>query len=349
MSEILAEAQTDIVTNIVTSLPPVPAGLLAEAAAAGDDLAEHDRLAARVEALHSVEYRPLQTPETFHLPQRIVAWNAERVKHPAAAAELLRATGAGVILLSEVDCGMARTGNRHNAADLAARLGMGYLYGVEFVELGLGAGAEEAASRGEHNTRSLHGNALLSRAPLADIRLIRLDEGGFWFGGRRGQKRLGGRMALAARLGSGADALLAISVHLESDSDPTDRAAQMRSLLAGLEPYGPDLPAVIGGDLNTNALPDNPKPDGAWFSRPESFEPLFSALRAAGFTYTAANLPQPTQRVGTTGRATDNRRLDWFFTRNLAVSAPATLPALAPGGTVLSDHEALAISVGRTS
>ena len=43
-------------------------------------------------------------------------------------------TGAQVTLLSEVDLGMARSGNAHNIRDLIAGSGEGYLYGVEFVE-----------------------------------------------------------------------------------------------------------------------------------------------------------------------------------------------------------------------
>lgn len=250
------------------------------------------------------------------------------------------------MLLTEVDCGMARTGNRHNAAELADRLGMGYLYGVEFVELTLGCDGTLAVPPGARNDRALHGNAILSRFPLHQPRLIRLDDGGYWFGGRRGQKRLGGRMALAARLGATPDAPLVVCVHLESDSDAADRAAQMRTLLDALENDAPGAPAVIGGDLNTKSLPAHPRPDDtAWFQVPEIAEPLFAAVHEAGFDHLAANQPTPTQRIGITGKDVDFRRLDWLFTRFLAASEPRTLAALGPDGTPLSDHEPIGITV----
>lgn len=337
-----------IVTAEVVELPPVAPELLEEAASAGTDLAEHDRLASRVAALDCLEHQAPPPGPPLSWPLRIVAWNLERVLHPALSADLLAASGAELVVLSEVDCGMARTANRHNAADLAARLGMGYLYGVEFVELTLGINGTMRLPPGARNSRALHGNAILSRFPLHEPRLIRLDEGGFWFGGRRGQKRLGGRMALAARLGAGAESPVVVSVHLESDSDTVDRAAQMRTLLAALEIYAPGAPMVIGGDLNTKALPANPPPgQEEWFLHPEADEKLFAVMHAAGFDHLAANEARCTQRIGITGKVVDFRRLDWFFTRGLDISAPQTLAALGPEDTVLSDHEPITITADR--
>ncbi len=338
---------TDIIDAVVGALAPTDPELLRAAAQAGTSMEEHHHFSAQVAALQQVEYRPAPPGAPFRLPQRIAAWNLERVLHPAPSAEVLRASGAEVVLLSEVDAGMARTGNRHNAAELADRLGMGYAYGVEFVELGLGDGTEIAAHVGTANARSLHGNTLLSRFPLHDIRLIRLDEGGYWFGGRRGQKRLGWRMALAARVGEGDDALVVVSVHLESDSTPEDRAVQMRRLAMAIDGIAGAAPVIVGGDLNTNALPQNARAGDAWFAHPETAEPLFAAMRDAGYDFAAANSAASTQRVGTTGKPVGDRRLDWFFTRGLDVSAPATLPALGGDGTVLSDHELILVTAAR--
>ncbi|WP_246693431.1 MULTISPECIES: hypothetical protein [unclassified Mesorhizobium] len=38
-------------------------------------------------------------------------------------------------------------------------------------------------------------------------------------------------------------------------------------------------------------------------------------------------------------------RIDWFFTRGLAASAPAVPPAVLPDGSPSSDHEALTVTV----
>jgi len=74
----------------------------------------------------------------------------------------------------QLDIGMARSGNRHTVAELAVALGMGYAYGIEFIELGLGDEREEEWHKDERNAAGFHGNAILSRYPLNDFALIRL-------------------------------------------------------------------------------------------------------------------------------------------------------------------------------
>ena len=74
--------------------------------------------------------------------------------------------GADVVLLTELDVGMARSGNRHTVRELARTMGAGYAFGVEYVELGLGDDREKAWHAGESNAVGLHGNAILSKAPL---------------------------------------------------------------------------------------------------------------------------------------------------------------------------------------
>ena len=93
---------------------------------------------------------------------RILFWNAERGKFPKEAATLLETLDADALLLCELDVGMARSGQRHTPADLAERLGCGYAFGVEFIELGLGDRAEQSLYRGGENAAGLHGAAILS-------------------------------------------------------------------------------------------------------------------------------------------------------------------------------------------
>ena len=95
---------------------------------------------------------------------RIAAWNAERCKYLPESAALLAGIGADVVLLSELDVGMARSGNRHTPRELARALGSGYLFGVEYVELGLGDNREKAWHAGQSNQSGLHGNGILSKA-----------------------------------------------------------------------------------------------------------------------------------------------------------------------------------------
>ena len=95
---------------------------------------------------------------------------------------------------------MARTGNRHTIADLAAALGAGYVFAVEFVELDLGDARERGWFAGETNDAGLHGAGFVSARPLLDPRLLRLENSGRWFDGAFGERRVGGRIAVMAAL-----------------------------------------------------------------------------------------------------------------------------------------------------
>ncbi|MFE0758428.1 endonuclease/exonuclease/phosphatase family protein [Inquilinus sp. NPDC058860] len=329
----------EIITRRAGVLPAPDPILLADAALAPDDA--HDRFAAQVPALHAVEHRPApphsnsgERPAGAQL--RVAAWNAERLKYHAPSAALLR--GTDVVLLTEADIGMARSGNRHTVRDLAEALGMGWAYGVEFVELGLGDARECEWHADEDNRVGLHGNAILSRHPLLDPVIIPLDPGGTWFAGRSGnQRRLGGRMAVAARLDAPRPLWL-VSAHFESHSDAADRARQGERLAAAIDRLVPaGAGVVLGGDVNT-------KEASGSLEAPE--EPLFAVLRDAGFDWRRCNAPGPTQRTRPDGTPVPPfARLDWLFTRHVEAEAPETIPAVDAAGAAISDHDVVAATV----
>src|SRR5262245_22733139 len=128
----------EIFSSVTAALPAPGHAEVTAALTAEPTKAEHDRIARGVTALTAIEYRPPETVTVPRRPLRLAAWNAERLKYGDASAAMLRALDLDIILLSETDVGMARSGNRHTTADLAQALGLGYAYGVEFVELGLG-------------------------------------------------------------------------------------------------------------------------------------------------------------------------------------------------------------------
>ena len=329
---------------VVATVPdlPVPSSALFEAAArAPTTRAEHDRLALDLPALNGIEYVAPPPRDLPHGPLQVAAWNAERLKHAAASAALVRAAAADVLLLTEADRGMARSGNRHTVADLAAALGMGYAYGVEFVELGLGDAREREAHRGERNRVGFHGNAIVSRFPIVAPMLIRLDDGAVWWvDASDDQRRLGFRMAIAATIETRAGPIAAVVVHLESHTDAADRARQAQRLLDAIDAHYPGRPIVVGGDMNTKSLPPDP---AAWIDAPETFEPLFSAFRGAGFDWREANHADPTMRMLPHGRPQPPfRRLDWLFTRGLSADKPRTIEAVDAAGAAISDHDMVA-------
>ncbi len=126
-------------------------------------------------------------------------------KNGSARAELLeeadRLVDADVVVLNEVDWGLARSEYHNVAADLGKALGMNYAYGVEFVEVDpYATGAETLAGLTPHEktkvveespvdqarTRALHGTAILSRYRIENVRVHRFRKQGHdWYNDER--------------------------------------------------------------------------------------------------------------------------------------------------------------------
>ncbi|HZH12478.1 MAG TPA: endonuclease/exonuclease/phosphatase family protein [Microvirga sp.] len=336
-----------VINRTVPDLPCPDVALLKEARSASPGAAVHGHYVERIQAFHAIESR--MSRETIDRPEqlRVAALNAERLGDPESVRRLIGGTGAHVVLLSEVDVGMARSGNVHTIRELIGSSPAGYLYGVEFAELDLGDRGEMRRHAGERNACGLHGNAIVSSLAIERPHLIPLEEGGLWFKGHDGaQRRIGGRIALAARLSDAPRPLWFVSLHLESKTDPADRQGQVRRLLRALDDIAPNEACIIGGDCNTKALPKGEGERALLSEEPERFEPLFADLRAAGFGWRDANLGLPTQRDGPS--KTHPRpfgKLDWFFTRGVSAENPQVVPSLDPQGRPVSDHEMIVVDL----
>lgn len=293
--------------------------------------AAHDAHCAGIPALQAVEFAPPADPAPLTFPIRAAAWNLERCLDPAGSAAAL--AGRDLVLLSEMDDGMARTAQAHTTAEVAARLGMGHAYAVEFLELGLGSPIEHAFCSDDYNARGFHGNAVLARAGLSEVFALRLFGRRQWFLDAE-QPRLGERVAVGGVLATEAGPMLAVSTHLESACDPAHRAAQAEGLFAALDAAFPGLPVLIGGDLNTGNCPGGDL-RGDWRG-----EGLFDLARAAGYTVHGGPEEATTTRPSRLTRFPDRAmKLDWFLARGLNLSEVRICPALDPAGVALSDHE----------
>lgn len=316
----------------------------------------HDWLCDEIAALRLTEFRPPEQPVPAGAEARVLFWNAERGFHPDASAALLARQGAGVNLLCELDCGMARTQQRHTARDLAERVGQGCAFAVEFLELGLGHPRELEAIADGRNALGFHGNAILSAHPLVRPVLIRLERDARWFDGSRAERRIGGRVAQAATVRIGGVDVVVAAVHLESHSDPDHRAGQMHDLLHAIERYAPGAPAIIGGDFNTaSAGRDELRRPGGMEAllaedperllSPMVHEPLFAVAHEAGYSWETCNDERPTQRPRRDNANWPLGRIDWFFARGLDCADPVTIPAVDGQGAPISDHDALAVTI----
>ena len=345
--------------RVVPALPPVPAEARRALAAAVPTRDEHARLEAELGVFDRVEQAAPPAPRAEPRELRVVAWNLERGRQLAAAAAVLSREAPDVVLLSEMDVGMARSGQHHTTRVLATSLGHGYAYAVEFVELGLGSPAERTRHAGAENARGLHGGAITSPLRLHRPARVALGPGGDWLDGSRGEARVGGRMALLVTVRAGGTDVVLASVHLESHSDPEHRAAQLQHLLQALEAYAPGAPALVGGDLNTLSMPTEQlaeperlkaalHADPGRLLHPARHEPLFERAREVGFEWRICNaLGEGTlRRPSAQGSRRIPVRIDWFLSRGLGCSQPKTLAALdGSTGEALSDHEPILVTV----
>jgi endonuclease/exonuclease/phosphatase family metal-dependent hydrolase len=201
--------------------------------------------------LNNVVSGDLNTVQAPHECVRAVAWNIERGIRMSGVINAMRhhpkLMTCDLLMLSEVDYGMARTQNRFVAGAIAEALGMNYAFAPCYIALNKGNGIEKDAE-GE-NRESLHGNALLSRYPMQRIHSLALPNGKDKMKGD--EKRIGCQRAVIADIANPAGMFRAVVLHLDAHSSQRHRHLQMKLVLDHLEHLSPRLPVLIGGDWNT--------------------------------------------------------------------------------------------------
>jgi len=180
------------------------------------------------------------------------AWNIERGKRLDSIIRVLkehpRIRESELLLLTELDYGMARTQNRFVPREIAEALEMNYAFAPCYLSLVKGSGAEVRVA-GE-NTQALHGNALFARYPLQRAHSLALPNGKDKMRGK--EKRLGCQRVVIADVEHPLGMFRAVSLHLDAHSTQKHRHQQMRLVLNHLENLKPQLPVLIGGDWNTS-------------------------------------------------------------------------------------------------
>ncbi len=243
-------------------------------------------------------------------PLRATAWNIERGLQVEGVVEALnshpRMRRSDILFLTELDFGMARSGNRCVPRDLARDLKLNYAFANCYISLVKGSGLESEAV-GE-NRLGLHGNALFSRFPLREVHALALPTGKDLMRGR--EKRIGCQQAIVALVNHPATPFRAVTLHLDAHSTQSHRHGQMRLVLDHMDTLRPRLPVLLGGDWNTSTYNSKraaysilgyarrvlmgvnhvlrkhyPHPD-RWFERR-----LFRELETRGYDYRSLNQP----------------------------------------------------------
>jgi endonuclease/exonuclease/phosphatase family metal-dependent hydrolase len=182
-----------------------------------------------------------------------IAWNLERGIELDGIIEALktdeRLTGRDVLLFTELDHGMARSGNRFVAQEIAKAFGLNYAFAPVYIPLQKGSGVE-AEVEGE-NTVSLHGVSMFSRWPMRNVHAVPIPNGKDKMWGK--EKRLGRLRALIADIEHPSGSFRAVTVHLDAHCSRAHRRLQMQIILDHLDTL-PELPTLIGGDWNTTGF-----------------------------------------------------------------------------------------------
>jgi len=180
---------------------------------------------------------------------RVVDWNIDRGQQLQGVIDFLVSANADILTLQEVDLNAKRTRRLNVAEEIARALSMNYAFGREFEEL----------VQGSKDSPAYHGQAILSKWPIMNPRLIRFSrQSHFWephwflpniepF-----QERLGGRIALVAEINVAGSKLFTYNLHLESRGNDELRVSQLTEVLSD-SPRDAKSPILIAGDLNMDA------------------------------------------------------------------------------------------------
>ena len=257
-----------------------------------------------------------------------------------------------VILANELDDGCVRSGGRNTTLELAERLGMNAVFGLEFIEL-----VNEADPKG------FHGNAIFSRWPIRRAQAVRLPEQYNWYFDR--QRRIGGRLAILAELDVAGTPVGVGTIHLENRTHAAGRRVQLEAVLAEAEAMFPGMPVILGGDLNTNTFDGRDKDAIQAVAGSQalqrrcledvvSWEGCLPAAEKAGY-HLLPDKAAATRRKPLPGGGHLDLRLDWLLIRGMRARESRTISTrkadcgFAPPGSALaaftgeelSDHNAV--------
>jgi endonuclease/exonuclease/phosphatase family metal-dependent hydrolase len=258
--------------------------------------------------LHAVVGEPSRVSHAVaQKPLTIVSWNIARGTRYEEILDVLTEANADVYLLQESDFGVRRSKYRNVAADLAADLGMNWVFAGEFQEIG--------ESRG--NRPALTGQAVLSRYPIEDAVALRFkNQAALRWKLDPFQPRRGGRIALRVETGG----VVFYNAHIESAKNDRFRLKQIDEMVADRSAFiAVDEPVVFAGDFNTLSPPEVI----VTYLMNKGYVDALGSIEAARRTSLHHSVP-----------------LDWIFARNLTALSGRVID-----GDGASDHLPLAAAL----
>lgn len=288
-------------------------------------------------ALGLVEARlPVTRPPPPDGAIRVLAWRADVGTGIDDVTRFLRTSDAAMVMLAIRETTPA-SGEVGVIDRVASRLGAGHALALLDVE---------PADEGRFVAETV---GLVSPHVLFKLGLERLPAGA---------RGVGSPCALFAQLQVDRVNVTFVSVALDQQDGPDQRAVQMRTLLDRIDDYDRYLPVLIGGDMATTTFTPEELADTGRMRLvlhgsaqrlviPNAHEPMFHLLRQRGYNWRSANVPlAPTGRSGPAGADEGQlyKRL-WFFARGLVCDEPAIVPAQDGAGQPMGVHDALSLRI----
>lgn len=296
--------------------------------------------------VHNLVPAPKSVPETL----KHVVFNIERGVTLHETIDFLKMCpdlkDIDIIYANELDDGAQRSGNQNVAMEIAKAIGMNYAYGLEFIEL-----------VNPNDKKGFHGNALFSRWPIRWAKAVHLPEQYNWYFDR--QKRIGARVGIVCSLDVGGREVGAVVVHLENRTDSAGRAAQMDAIYQEIQrSFAPDVPIMIGGDLNTNTFDGNdipgftklfndPKRLAEHMAKVENYERALPQAEEHGFSYHEFSSTEGTRRKPMPNGACMLLKLDWLMARGMTCQERGTISTETKDCTWAQPDSALAKFTGK--
>jgi len=301
-----------------------------------------------VPQLHQIEARQARS-NIVTFPGRtfkVLSWNLREGSKLDELWSIPHFRSADILLLNEVDMGMARSGNRHLAREIADHLGYSYAYVVDYLEDTIGTHRQRKQCRGRVNDYGFSGKAIISRYPLLNVRGIRLPE--TYSTLRDTRRRIGSSVVLMADIRTSQGQMTLAVVQLSGRGNPLFRRLQMSVMMDRL----PLLqPCLIGGDFNTHTLDGSRSwsygnipwyfmQDTQRFKTPQRYEPLFKFMMESGFRFSYFNDHKATWHAPYMGSLLKSR-LDWFCGSSLIPLHSESVPALDDKGRRIIDRDGI--------
>ncbi|KAI8084934.1 uncharacterized protein BX664DRAFT_387599 [Halteromyces radiatus] len=204
------------------------------------------------------DYRSSNIPSVSTTSLKILQWNVERNYEADGILKKIKELDPDVCVLQEIDIDCRRSGNRNHMEELCKTLKMKGVFVCEFWEL------ESPLRKDRDQGGGLHGNAILTKHELTDIRVIDHQYQPFFWerdGALLNEPRKGRQVLLITRYTLASvinrptcPSILIYNVHLEVFTGIIGRVSVFSELFQDAHFYTNQFPyQAIFGDLNTMA------------------------------------------------------------------------------------------------